>query len=904
MSSGYAAIGEQVGLAQRMESVAPPGGVMLSESTAHLVEHAAVLDDTELVSIKGKDDPVPTRRLVAIGPRDGLVGRIEARLVGRRWEMAALDAMVDRAIDGHGGVVNVVGPPGIGKSRVAREAAAAAAGRGVEVVWAFCESHASDIPFQAVARLLLAGTGVTDLDGEVARKKVRQQIRDAKPQDLLLLDDLLGIADPDLPLPQIDPDARRRRLTALLNAALLARTEPALYIIEDAHWIDAVSELMIADLIAVIPRTPLMMLVTNRPQYEGALTRVARAQTISLAPLTDSDTAALLAELLGPDPSLGDLAAAIAERAAGNPFFAEEMVRELVQRGVLTGEHSGYLCHTNVAEVSVPATVQAAIEARIDRLDSGAKRTLNAASVIGSRFGAELLTALDIDPMFDELVATELIDQIGFTPRAEYTFHHPLIRAVAYESQLKSDRAEVHRRLAAAIESRSPESADQNAALIAEHLEAACDQLAAYAWRMRAGAWAIDRDIAAARVSWERARQIADALPEDTPARPAMRIAPRTMLCVSGARVGENVSGRFAELRELCTASGDKASLAAGMTAPLFELLASGRAREASRLASEQMALLDSIGDATLTTGLAPWAMSTCFDTGEIATILQWSQTVIDLAGGDPTKGASFGFGSPLAVAIATRGTTRWWLGRDGWRDDLDDALLMARNTDLLTYGSVVIFKFGWTIFCRVFRADDSAVRAIEEALKIAEGSSDDLALSLVKLVLGVALLSRDAPADRRRGLELMRDVRDMWLLGRDYFYGIPLMDLYVARESARSGNRDGAIAVMRKTMEDMLRAGRRTYGVFGAWMLVETLLEGGAKEEMTEAQDVIDRLAHLDGTQDWAIVQIMQLRLRALLAAARGDDAAYRDVVSRYREMAKSFGFEGHIALAEAMTQ
>ena len=140
------------------------------------------------------------------------------------------------------------------------------------------------------------------------------------------------------------------------------------------------------------------------------------------------------------------------------------MVRELVQRGVLTGEHSGYLCHTNVAEVSVPATVQAAIEARIDRLDSGAKRTLNAASVIGSRFGAELLTALDIDPMFDELVATELIDQIGFTPRAEYTFHHPLIRAVAYESQLKSDRAEVHRRLAAAIESRSPESADQNAA--------------------------------------------------------------------------------------------------------------------------------------------------------------------------------------------------------------------------------------------------------------------------------------------------------------------------------------------------------------------------------------------------------------------------------------------------------
>ena len=354
-------------MAQRIESVAPPGGVMLSESTARLVEHTAVLAEPEWVHIKGADEPVRARRLMAIGPRDGLVGRAEASLVGRRWEMAALDAMVDRAIGGRGGVVNVVGPPGIGKSRVAREAAALAAGRGVEVFWAFCESHARDIPFRVVARLLRAGTGVADLDGDAARARVREQVPDADPQDLLLLDDLLGIADPDVPLPQIDPDARRRRLTALINTASLARTEPALFIIEDAHWIDAVSESMLADFLTVIPRTPSMVLITSRPEYEGALTRVHGAQTIALAPLADSDTAALLGELLGSDPSVGELAAIIAERAAGNPFFAEEMVRELVQRGVLTGEHGGYVCRADAAEVSVPATVQAAIEARIDR---------------------------------------------------------------------------------------------------------------------------------------------------------------------------------------------------------------------------------------------------------------------------------------------------------------------------------------------------------------------------------------------------------------------------------------------------------------------------------------------------------------------------------------------------------
>ena len=162
-------------------------------------------------------------------------------------------------------------------------------------------------------------------------------------------------------------------------------------------------------------------------------------------------------------------------------------MRELVQRGVLAGERGGYLCRADIADVAVPATVQAAIEARIDRLNAGAKRTVNAASVIGSRFGSELLTSIGVEPVVDELLEAELIDRVRFTPDVEYAFRHPLIRAVAYESQLKSHRAELHRRLAAAIESGSPDLADQNAALIAEHLAAAGELRAAYGWHMRAG---------------------------------------------------------------------------------------------------------------------------------------------------------------------------------------------------------------------------------------------------------------------------------------------------------------------------------------------------------------------------------------------------------------------------------
>ena len=523
---GYTAIGEQVGMAQRMESVAPPGGVMLSASTARLVEGAAALGGPEMVRIKGVESPVAAHRLLGIGERDHAVGRAESNLVGRRWEMSAVEGLLDRAVDGRGTVVGVVGEPGIGKSRLMREVAAIAGRRCVEVFTTFCESHTSQISFHAVARLLRAATEVEGLGAQAARDRLRDRVSDADPEDLLLFDDLLGIGDPDAVLPQIDPDARRRRLTALVNAASLTRETPAVYVVEDAHWIDAISESMLADFFTVTPQTPSLVFVTYRPEYEGALTRVHGTRTIALEPLSDAETAALVSELLGQDPSISRLGQTIADRAAGNPFFAEEIVRDLAQRGVLRGEPGAYLSTVEIAEVSVPATLQATIAARIDRLDPKAKRTLSAAAVIGSRFSRGMLETLGIAPALEDLVGGELIDQVRFTPSAEFAFCHPLIRTVAYESQLKSERAKMHRRLADAIQERDPDALDEDAALIAEHLEAAGDGHCAYGWRMRAATWATNRDVAAARLSWERAQRLADTLPADDPNRLAMRIAP------------------------------------------------------------------------------------------------------------------------------------------------------------------------------------------------------------------------------------------------------------------------------------------------------------------------------------------------------------------------------------------
>jgi len=691
---GYTAIGEQVGMAQRMESVAPPGGVMVSESTGRLVADAMELGESRVVHIKGSDVAVTAQHLLGIGSQIGR--RSLSRLVGRRWEIAAIEAILDRSIEGHGSVISVVGPAGIGKSRIVAEATALAAGRGVPVFSTYCESHASDVPFRAVSRLLRGAFGVDGhADDQTARAHLRSRIAGAQPDDLLLLEDLLGVRDPAVSPPLIDPDARRRRLTALVNGVSLARSGPAVYVIEDAHWIDEVSESLVTEFLTVIPQTRSLVLLTYRPEYRGALGGTLGAQLIALAPLNDSEATNLIAELLGPDPSVVGLTAQIADRAAGNPFFAQEIVRDLADRRVLRGERGAYRCSDPATVVSVPATLQAAIAARIDRLGELAKQTLNAAAVIGMRFGPDLSAVLDGDIALTELVQAELIDQVRFTPSAEYAFHNPLIRTVAYESQLRADRAVLHRRLAEAIVRRDSGSADEDAALIAEHLEAAGDLAAAYEWHMRAGAWLTNRDLAAAHASWYRAQHVADQLPADHPGRMAMRIAPRTLLTGGGWRVrGSGAEVAFDELRELCELADDKRSLAIGMTGLVMKHALNSEYDKASDLASEQIGLLDSIDDPELTIGLSFAPIAAKYQVADGKEMLRLAQRVIDLSEGDPTRGNMF-FKSPLALAIMFRGGARSAVGIPGWMTDYRDAIAMARAAaDAVTLSVVVFYVY------------------------------------------------------------------------------------------------------------------------------------------------------------------------------------------------------------------
>lgn len=899
--SSYTAVGEQVGLAQRMESVAPPGGVVLSESTARLVSDAVVLSEPESVHIKGVQAPVLARRLLAVGSAGEQRPRQVSTLVGRDWELSTIEAMLGQSVNRTGRIVGMVGPPGIGKSRMAAEITSLAASRSFEVFTTHCESHTSGIPFHAAAGLLRDIFAIDGLADDVARACVRERLGAADSEDLALVDDLLGIGDGDIPLPAIDPDARGRRLTALLNAAAVARSTPAVFVVEDVHWIDEVSEAMIAQFAAVVPETRSLMLVTYRPEYHGALDKLPNSHRVALAPLDDSESAKLATELLGSDVSVGTLIRQVAEQAAGNPFFTEELVRDLAERGILTGERGAYACRRATADIRVPASLQATIAARIDRLDPTAKRTLNAGAVIGSRFDADLLTCLVGDIAVAELTAAELVDQVTFGTTGEFVFRHPLIRAVAYESQLKSDRAQHHRRLAAAIEERDPESVESNAALVAQHVEAAGDLRAAYDWHMRAGTWAQFRDVTAARTSWQRARDVADKLPAEDPNKTPLQIRPRTALCVSTFRVSGSIEDTgYDELRELCTSTDDKLSLALGMAGTMTVLIFHNRFRDATRVASDCISLVESIGDESMTLSISLAASNVKFQAGEVTEGLRQAQRAIDLADGDPTMNDVI-IGAPLGFAFGLRGVCRFALGTRGWRADLDRAVRMTRPIDTTSRVATILFKDGFVVHNGGLLPDAVAIAETADALDVAERAGDDFSLDMARLSRGLVLAHGDE-SDRIAGLELLDEYRRASARHGYTTKSVRWADAETARRLAALGDLNHAIELARPAVDFLHDSGELTSLGPAVTVLVESLIRRGVGSDLAEAESAIDRLAAVPTIPGFVLHELPLLRLHALRLQAHGDETGYWDFRDRYRDMANALGFEGHMGVAAAM--
>ena len=251
-----------------------------------------------------------------------------------------------------------------------------------------------------------------------------------------------------------------------------------------------------------------------------------------------------------------------------------------------------------------------------------------------------------------------------------------------------------------------------------------------------------------------------------------------------------------------------------------------------------------------------------------------------------------------MAFALATRAIAGYCLGRSGWREDIDRAFAMARSADPMSYATVIAIIYSAGIPLGVLMANDRAVRESEAALRIAERSGDDLALANARLALGVALVHRQTATERDRGEKLLA----MYLRQEHNLAEIPIANVLLARERVRRGDRDDAIPLMRAATNHLFRGHLLWWGVPATAVLVETLLDRGADGDIAEAGAAIERLAAARSDDDFVLRDLLLLRLRALLARARGGTAAYADLGDRYRAMAKMLDFERHIAWAVAM--
>ena len=569
----YTAQGHTVGLAQRMEALADSRSIVLSANTARIVDGFFRLRDLGAMRIKGVADAQHVFELEGLGQHrtrlDTSRARGLSRFVGRGDEMGALASALARSLEGNGRVAAVVGEPGVGKSRLCAEFVERCRAQDLMVYEAHCPAHGKTIPYLPLLELLRNLFGITDQDGvREARQKIAGELAlldDGFADDRALVLDFLGVADPKAPQLQLAPEVRQRRLFAFLRRLIQLRTqaEPMVLLIDDLHWIDPGSDLFVAQIVEAVSATRTLLLVNFRPEYEADWTRKSWVLQLPMAPLGAQALAELVRDWVGARPSVTALPALIGARSGGNPFFAEEIVLSLLDTGKLLGARGAYELMTPLDSVEVPATVQALLAARIDRLGEREKQVLYTAAVIGKEFARPLLEAVlemkaeDLDAALSALLAAELINERSIYPVAEYSFKHPLTHEVGLHAQLASARRARHAAVAAAIEVASQDQLDERAGLLAHHWQEAGDAQQAATWHVRAARWV--SNLAASRRHWTQARTLLFALP-DSPARSSLLLAVYPRLIVMLDRLGapaEESAAVFSEGVDLAKRSGD-----------------------------------------------------------------------------------------------------------------------------------------------------------------------------------------------------------------------------------------------------------------------------------------------------------------------------------------------------------
>jgi class 3 adenylate cyclase/tetratricopeptide (TPR) repeat protein len=529
----YTAVGQTTHLAARMEQMARPGTILLAPDTLALAEGFVQVTSRGPIPVKGLPAPIEIFELAGASPvRSRLhvaASRGLTRFVGRDAELDLLRQSFARTGMGIGQVVAIVGEPGVGKSRLVWEFTHSHRSQGWLVLETAAVSYGKAATYLPVIELFRGYFGIEPRDDD---RKMRQKVTGK-------LQSLDGALEPTLPVflwlldvpiedaewMNLDPSQRRRQTLDALKRLLLreSQVQPVLVVVEDLHWIDSETQAWLDLLVESLPAARLLLIVNYRPEYRHGWGNKTYYQQVRLDALPIANSEELLKGLLGTGRGLADLRQLLIDRTQGNPFFLEESVRTLVETRALTGERGAYRLEGPIHRLQLPATTQAILAARIDRLAHEDKRLLQAAAVVGKDVPFPLLEAIAEEPAerlregLDCLQTAEFLYEARLFPEIEYAFKHALTHEVAYGGLLHERRRELHALIVTAIETLHGDRLDEHVELLANHAARAGIVVKAIRYLREAGMKAVARSANREAVDFlERALELLSELPQTT----------------------------------------------------------------------------------------------------------------------------------------------------------------------------------------------------------------------------------------------------------------------------------------------------------------------------------------------------------------------------------------------------
>jgi class 3 adenylate cyclase/tetratricopeptide (TPR) repeat protein len=613
----YDVAGSAAHLAARMEQMAEPGEILLTGDTAAATRQFVEATSLGRRPVRGLSEPVDVFRLLGIrNAPASVIFRSQKHLsvlTGRSTQFKALEAELASAASSEARVVGVVGEAGAGKSRLCFEFAESCRQQGIRVFEARVLAHGHATPYQPILELLRDYLGIkVTQPPEEARRRVAKAIANlpAASDTLPLLLDFLGLADAAMPAPRLDPAVRKVRLIELARNIVRSgsRKKPVVVLVEDLHWIDAASTEFLEAMIDAVTGTTTLLLFNFRFDYTASWMHRTHYRQVNLSPLNRTETSDLVSELLGKDSSLALISRNIAERAQGNPFFIEELVHSLVERGDFEGTRGAYRLAGGIGEIPLPATIEALLAARIDHLAEPARQVLQCAAVIGREVPTAILESVtglkpvELAETLGRLRRSELLRELPLTEPGLHAFCHPLIQEVCYRALLRETRRKIHARVARAIKLDFADLREERITLLAYHLEEAGEVMEAAQANIRAAFWIGTHDSSQGLRSWTKSHRLLSTQPASE-ATDFLRMHACLQIMGFGWREGMPTAEAqrwFEEARKMALAAGNLRGIAWAHAAFGRILAANGSADDYVMRMREALALAVEVKDGSV----------------------------------------------------------------------------------------------------------------------------------------------------------------------------------------------------------------------------------------------------------------------------------------------------------------